>query len=163
MATKYYQIFLKESLSDYQDMFIDDTPSIFLLLVVCFQIPCANHTTIYSCFLGSSKLLICTRYSNISYQKNILMSLTSSLMSFTSLLAGSTSISYRDPFPCSYSRISFPFLFQKMLDFTEPIYHAIDSSHAQMLIFGTSSIKFYVSENNPKAWNSLIKRPKVYY
>ena len=54
-------------------------------------------------------------------------------------------------------------MFQHMVDFTEPICQAIDSSLASMLTFDTSGIELYVSENNPKTLNSLISRLKSYY
>ncbi|MDR2024084.1 MAG: transposase [Hungatella sp.] len=41
-------------------------------------------------------------------------------------------------------------LFQIMVDFTEPLCQAIDASLADMLIFDTSGIELYVTENNPK-------------
>lgn len=40
---------------------------------------------------------------------------------------------------------------------------AIDSSLAQMLTFDTSGIELYVTENNPKTLNSLIRRLKSHY
>lgn len=40
-------------------------------------------------------------------------------------------------------------MFQRMVDFTEPICQAIDSSLAKILTFDTSGIELYVSENNP--------------
>ena len=54
-------------------------------------------------------------------------------------------------------------MFQRMVDFTEPICQAVDSSLAQMLTFDTSGIELYVTENNPKTLNSLIRRLKAYY
>ena len=54
-------------------------------------------------------------------------------------------------------------MFQRMVDFTEPICQAIDSSLASMLTFDTSGIELYVTENNPKTLNSLIRRLKAYY
>ena len=54
-------------------------------------------------------------------------------------------------------------MFQKMVDFIEPICQAIDSSLAQMLIFATSGIELYVTENNPKTLDSLVRRLKAYY
>lgn len=50
-----------------------------------------------------------------------------------------------------------------MVDYTEPICQLIDSSLANMLIFDTSGIELYVSENNPKTLNSLIRRLESYY
>ena len=54
-------------------------------------------------------------------------------------------------------------MFQRMVDFTEPICQAIDSSLASMLTFDTSGIELYVTENTPKTLNSLIRRLKAYY
>ncbi|WP_334305138.1 transposase [Enterocloster bolteae] len=53
--------------------------------------------------------------------------------------------------------------FLQLVDFTEPICQAIDSSLAQMLTFDTSGIEPYVTENNPKTLTSLIRRLKSYY
>ncbi|MGL4607448.1 MAG: hypothetical protein ACRCU3_08300 [Eubacteriaceae bacterium] len=50
-----------------------------------------------------------------------------------------------------------------MVDYTEPIRQLIDPSFAQMLTFDTSGIELYVTENNPKTLNALIKRLKAYY
>ncbi len=54
-------------------------------------------------------------------------------------------------------------MFQRMVDYTEPICQLIDSSLAQMLTFDTSGIELYVTENNPKTLNALIKQLKSYY
>lgn len=53
-------------------------------------------------------------------------------------------------------------MFRRMVDFTEPICQAIDSSLAGMLTFDTSGIELFVTENNPKTLNSLIRRLKAY-
>lgn len=54
-------------------------------------------------------------------------------------------------------------MFQRMVDYTEPICQLIDSSLSQMLTFDTSGIELYVTENNPKTLNALIKKLKVFY
>jgi len=54
-------------------------------------------------------------------------------------------------------------MFQRMVDYTEPICQSIDSSLAKMLSFDTSSIELYVTENNPKTLNALIKKLKAFY
>jgi len=54
-------------------------------------------------------------------------------------------------------------MFHDMISFTEPICQAIDKVLANMLIFDTSGIELFVTENNPKTLNSLIKRLKAYY
>lgn len=50
-----------------------------------------------------------------------------------------------------------------MVDFTEPIFQLIDSSLAQMLTFDTSGIELFVTENNPKTLNALIKKLITFY
>ena len=54
-------------------------------------------------------------------------------------------------------------MFQRMVDYTDPICQTIDVSLASMLTFDTSGIELYVSENNPKTLNSLIRILKAYY
>lgn len=54
-------------------------------------------------------------------------------------------------------------MFQRMVDYTEPICQMIDSSLAQMLTFDTSGIELYVAENNPQTLNALIKKLKTFY
>lgn len=54
-------------------------------------------------------------------------------------------------------------MFQRMVDYTEPICQLIGASLAQILTFDTSGIELYVTENNPKTLNSLIKKLKAYY
>lgn len=53
-------------------------------------------------------------------------------------------------------------MFQRMGDFTKPICQLIDSSLANRLTFDTFGIELYVTENNPKTLNSLIKRLKSF-
>ena len=54
-------------------------------------------------------------------------------------------------------------MFQQMVDYTEPLCQQIDSSLAQILTFDTSGIELYVTENNPKTLNALIRKLKAYY
>lgn len=54
-------------------------------------------------------------------------------------------------------------MFQRMVDYTEPICQLIDASLAKILTFDTSGIELYVTENNPKTLNALIKKLKAYY
>lgn len=54
-------------------------------------------------------------------------------------------------------------MFHQMVDFTGPICQIIDFSIADILTFDTFGIELYVTDNNPKTLNSLIKRLKAYY
>lgn len=54
------------------------------------------------------------------------------------------------------------FVFDKLVDVTEPICQAIDSAKADMTIFDSSGIEAFVTENNPKYANRIIKQLKTY-
>ena len=53
-------------------------------------------------------------------------------------------------------------VFDNLVDITEPICQAIDSSKADMTIFDSSGIEAFVTENNPKYANRIIKQLKAY-
>lgn len=53
-------------------------------------------------------------------------------------------------------------MFDQMVDLTEPICQTINPSLASMTIFDTSGIEAWVTENNPKYLNRLIKQLKVF-
>jgi hypothetical protein len=48
--------------------------------------------------------------------------------------------------------------FKNLVDLTEPICQSIDSEKASMTIFDTSGIEAWVTENNPKYSNKIIKQ-----
>lgn len=54
-------------------------------------------------------------------------------------------------------------MFNKLVDLTEPICKEIDSTLAAALAYDTSGIEAYVTENNPKYINSLIRKLKTTY
>lgn len=175
MATKYHQISLKENFSDCQDMFIDDTPSFFQLLEEHFDIsefiPSVFYHAFYQ-FLGRKRVYPLTGFlSALILQKVFSIPTDSLLILFLSLCR-----ELRDF--CGFSKVPdaplftrfkqdfFPYIelmFQRMVDFTEPICQAIDSFLADILTFDTSGIELFVTENNPKTLNSLIRRLKAYY
>lgn len=53
-------------------------------------------------------------------------------------------------------------VFGNLVDITEPICQDIDANLATMLLFDTSGIEAYVTENNPKYANRIIKQLKAY-
>ena len=53
-------------------------------------------------------------------------------------------------------------VFDNLVDVTEPICQAIDSSKADLTIFDSSGIEAWVTENNPKYANKIIKQLKAY-
>ena len=53
-------------------------------------------------------------------------------------------------------------IFDNLVDVTEPICQAIDSAKTAMTIFDSSGIEAFVTENNPKYANRIIKQLKAY-
>ena len=53
-------------------------------------------------------------------------------------------------------------MFDHLVDITEPICQQIDASLASMTIFDTSGIEAFVTENNPKYANRIIKQLKAF-
>ena len=53
-------------------------------------------------------------------------------------------------------------MFDKLVDITEPICQAIDAEKASMTIFDSSGIEAFVTENNPKFANQIIRQLKAY-
>ena len=53
-------------------------------------------------------------------------------------------------------------VFDNLVDLTEPICQAIDSAKADMTFFDSSGIEAFVTENNPKYANRIIRQLKAY-
>ena len=53
-------------------------------------------------------------------------------------------------------------MFDHLVDLTEPICRRIDLEKASMLLFDTSGIEAWVTENNPKYANRIIKQLKSF-
>ena len=53
-------------------------------------------------------------------------------------------------------------MFDHMVDMTEPICQKLDPHLAAMTIFDTSGIEAWVTENNPKYVNRIIKQLKAF-
>lgn len=53
-------------------------------------------------------------------------------------------------------------LFCRLADLTEPVCQRIDAARASMLLFDTSAIEAWVTENNPKYANSIIRQLKAF-
>ena len=175
MATKYRQISLKDTFSDCQDMFMDDAPSFFQLLDEHFDIrefiPSVFTNAFYQHF-GRKRLYPLTGFLSALILQKIFSIPTDSLL----ILFLSICKELRDF--CGFSKVPDaplftrfrqdfePFIelmFRQMVDFTEPICQLIDSSLAQILTFDTSAIELFVTENNPKTLNALIKKLKAFY
>ena len=154
---------------------IDNTPSFFQLLERHFDISEFIPSVFYNAFyqhLGRKRDYPLTGFLSAPILQKIFSIPTGSLL----ILLPHICKELRDfcgfskvPDAPLFSRFKLGFadhialMFQRMVDYTEPICQAVDASLASMLTFDTSGIELYVSENNPKTLNSLIRRLKAYY
>lgn len=175
MAAKYHQISLSETFSDCQDRLIDESPSFFKLLSEYFDLDQFIPSDFFSAFyrsIGRNRIYPLHGFLSAFILQKIFSIPTDSLL----LLFLNICKELRDfcgfskvPDASLLSRFKYNFesyieqMFQLMVDYTEPICQLIDSSLAQMLTFDTSGIELYVTENNPKTLNALIKKLKAYY
>jgi hypothetical protein len=175
MSTKYHQISLFETFSDCQNNLIDDSPSFFQILSEHFDLNEFIPTEFQSAFylsIGRNRIYSLHGFlSAFILQKIFSIPTDSLLLLFLNLckelrdFCGFTKI----PDASLMSRFKHDFepyieqMFQRMVDYTEPICQLIDSTLAGILTFDTSGIELYVTENNPKTLNSLIKKLKAYY
>lgn len=175
MTTKYYQISLSDTFSDCQNKLMDDSPSFFSLLAEYVDldqfIPSEFQTAFYQS-IGRARIYPLHGFlSAFILQKFFSIPTDALLLLFLNLckelrdFCGFSKV----PDATLMSRFKHDFepyialMFQQMVDYTEPICQMIDSNLAQMLTFDTSGIELYVSENNPKTLNALIKKLKVFY
>ena len=175
MTVKYHQIALSDFFSDCQNKLINDSPSFFALLSEHFDlddfIPPEFHSAFYLS-LGRNRVYSLHGFLTAFILQKIFSIPTDSLL----LLFLHLCKELRDF--CGFSKVpdasllsrfkhDFEFyielMFQKMVTYTEPLCQLIDASLSQMLTFDTSGIELYVTENNPKTLNALIKKLKVYY
>lgn len=175
MTVKYRQLTLKDIFSDCQDRFLDDTPSFFQLLEEHFDISEFIPSVFSHAFyqrLGRKREYPLTGFLSALLLQKIFSIPTDSLL----ILLLHICKELRDF--CGFSKVPdaplftrfklgfadhLALMFQRMVDFTEPICQAIDSSLASMLTFDTSGMELYVTENNPKTLHSLIRRLKAHY
>lgn len=175
MATKYHQITFSDIFSDFQNKLVDDSPSFFSILSKHFDLEEFIPPEFKSAFylsLGRHRVYSLSGFlSAFILQKIFSIPTDSLLLLFLNLgkelrlFCGFTKV----PDASLMSRFKHDFqpyielMFQRMVDYTEPICQLIDSSLAQMFTFDTSGIELYVTENNPKTLNSLIKKLKTFY
>lgn len=175
MTTKYHQISFSDIFSDCQNKLIDDSPSFFSMLSEHMDlnefIPPEFQSAFYLS-IGRTRIYPLHGFLSAFILQKIFSIPTDSLL----LLFLNLCKELRDF--CGFSKVPdaslmsrfkhnfesyIELMFQRMIDYTEPICQLIDSSLAQMLTFDTSGIELYVSENNPKTLNALIKKLKAFY
>lgn len=175
MATKYHQISFSETFSVSQNSFMDDAPAFFQLLSEYINLEDFIPADFYSAFyrsIGRNRIYPLHGFlSAFILQKIFSIPTDSLLLLFLNLCSEFRAFCGFSKVPDAslLSRFKHDFepyiekMFQHMVDYTEPICLLIDSSLAQILTFDTSAIELYVTENNPKTLNALIKKLKAYY
>lgn len=175
MPAKFHQSSLSDIFSDCQNMLIEDSPSFFTVLSEYVDlndfIPAEFRSAFYQS-LGRNRIYPLHGFlSAFILQKIFSIPTDSLLLLFLNIcrelreFCGFSKV----PDASLMSRFKHDFepyieqMFQKMVDETEPICQAIDSTLAQMLTFDTSGIELFVTENNPKTLNALIKKLKAFY
>lgn len=150
MTNHYHQFSLKDTFSDCQDMFMDDTPSFFQLLEQHFDILLFVPQTFYNAFYqhpGRKRDHPLTRFlSALILQKMFSIPTDSLLIILLKLCKELRTF-------CDFSNVPDAPLFTRFKfgfkNHIELMFQQIDSSLAQVLTFDTSGIELFVTENNP--------------
>jgi len=175
MTTKYHQANIGEIFTDCRDMFLGGKPTFFQLLAEHIDLnefipPAFNHAFYLS--IGRNRDYPLTGFlSALILQKIISIPTDSLLLILLNICKELRDFCGFDKVPDAplLTRFKQNFLphieqmFHNMVDFTEPICQEIDSALANILTFDTTGVELYVTENNPKMLNSLIKRLKSFY
>lgn len=172
---KYRQLSLKDTFSDCRDLFVDDAPSFFQLIDEHFDIqefiPSVFRNAFYQRFGRKRDYPLEAFLSALILQKIFSIPSDSLLLLFLRLCRELRVF-------CGFSKVPdaslltrfkqnfgpyIELMFEQMVDYTEPICRMIDPDLAAFLTFDTSGIELYVSENNPKTLNALIRKLKAFY
>lgn len=175
MTTQSTQLSLADVFSECQDLFYFDKPAFFLLLEKHMNfdefIPSDFYHAFNRRFGRNRKYPLHGFVSSLILQK-ILSIPTDSLL--ITLLHLSKELRlfcgfHKVPDASKFTRFKQDFLpfiealFNHLVDYTEPICQAIDTILASTITLDTTGIEVYVTENNPKKLNALIKRLKSTY
>lgn len=174
--TRYFsQLSLAESFEECKDFFTSDTPTFFTLIKDHIDLTKFIPDDFYSAFyktLGRKRDYPLHGFiSALIIQKIFTIPSDSLLIVMLSICKELREFCGFDkvPDPSKFTRFKQCFepylqqMFSALVDYTEPICKAIDSTLAATITFDTTGIELYVKENNPKTVNALIKRLKSFY
>ena len=168
----YKQLSLAEIFSDCQEKFENDKPAFLSLLETHIDefIPISFRNHFYASTRRTRKYplqaflwaLIIQRIFSIPTDQLLLAFLAYSkplreFCGFTKVPDASKIIRFKQDFLDDLQLV-----FDNLVDVTEPICQAINSAKADMTIFDSSGIEAFVTENNPKYANRIIRQLKVY-
>lgn len=175
MPNLYRQISLKDTFSSCQDAFMEDIPTFFQLLNDNIDIGDFIPHSFFNAFYqstGRHRVYPLTGFLSALILQKILSIPTDSMLimllnicrelrefcGFTKVPDATRFTHFKQDFLPHIQK-----MFENMVDYTEPICQSIDKALADMLTLDTSGIELYVTENNPKTLNALIKKLKSYY
>ena len=170
----YKQLSLADFFQDCQNKFDNDKPAFLSLLEKHIDLDEIIPATFYSHFYASTGrsrkyplkallwALIIQRIFSIPTDQLLLTFLAYSkplrdFCGFTKVPDASKITRFKQDFLHDLQSV-----FDNLVDLTEPIYQDIDSEKADMTIFDSSGIEAFVTENNPKYANRIIRQLKAY-
>ena len=170
----YKQLSLADIFEDCQNIFEDDKPQFLALLEQHINLDEIIPVTFYNHFYASTGrtrkyhlhallwALIIQRIFSIPTDRLLLTFLHYSkplreFCGFSKVPDASKITRFKQDFLDDLQSV-----FERLVDLTEPICQAIDSAKADMTIFDSSGIEAFVTENNPKYTNRIIKQLKAY-
>ena len=170
----YKQLSVADIFEDCQNIFEDDKPQFLSLLEQHIDLDEIIPVTFYNHFYASTGrtrkyplkaflwALIIQRIFSIPTDQLLLTFLHYSkplrdFCGFTKVPDASKITRFKQDF-----LIDLQDVFEHLVDLTEPICQAIDSAKADMTIFDSSGIEAFVTENNPKYANRIIRQLKAY-
>ncbi|MHB1393075.1 MAG: transposase [Clostridia bacterium] len=174
-ATVYSQLSLADIYKDCQDLFLSDKPAFFSLLenYIDFEkfIPPTFYNAFYQNFGRKRKYPLHAFIASLIFQKVATIPTDSLLILLLHLCKELRDFCgfHKVPDASKFTRFKQEFepylkqMFHSLVDYTEPICQALDKNLASSLIFDTSGIEAYVTENNPKYVNNIIKQLKAYH
>ena len=170
----YKQLSVEDILQDCQDKFNNDKPAFLSLLEQHIDLDEIIPVTFYNHFYASTGRT--RKYPLKAFLWALIIQRVFSIPTDQLLL---TFLHYSRPLRefCGFSKVpdaskitrfkqdfldDLQSVFDNLVDLTEPICQAIDSAKADMTIFDSSGIEAFVTENNPKYANRIIKQLKAY-
>lgn len=170
----YKQLSLADFFSDCQNKFENDKPAFLSLLEEHINLDEIVSVSFHNHFYASTGRT--RKYSLSSFLWALIIQRIFSIPTDSLLL---TFLKYSKPLRdfCGFSKVpdaskitrfkqdflmDLQSVFDKLVDMTEPICQAINAEKADMTIFDSSGIEAYVTENNPKYVNRVVKQLRSY-
>ena len=175
MRKDYYQPSLSDIYEECKGFFDNDKPKFLTLLESTVNIADFIPQTFYNAFhrrFGRDRVYPLEGFvSSVILQKLFTIPRDSLLILFLTMSKELREFCGFDKVPdaSKFTRFKQSFadqienLFYLLVDYTEPICREIDPVLSDMLIYDPSGIEAYVTENNPKFTNSLVRRLKTAY